>query len=1353
MSNDIDLSVAPYYDDFDETKNYHKILYKPSVPVQVRELNQVQTIFQNQIERFADNVLTRGTIVEGCAFSYYDYYPYVKIKDLQLDGEPVDIGAYPNLFARNSANLVSYILTANTGFESQDPDLNTLFVRYVNSGNTGNLSSYSAADVLTLYDANVSIWQVNVPAGGVGTGFSNTDPVSFLSAMVVDVSSTNTFSNGELVTQVTTGAKAQIVEVNSTAIAGSLVLKVAPRSVDVTNTSLTTAAWTFNTGLNINSNTTNSVANVTQVIGSGATGLVSTDGIGKIQLVVMTDGGSGYDVPPFTVVKPASASADVTNLALLAAQNYKCQLTVASVANSVGSGFAFGVGPGVIYQKGMFLRVNPQVVVVSKYSSAPDQLVVGFDSTESIVDSTMDSTLSDPVSGDSSQAPGADRLKVEPSLVVLSAADAAGNADFYPITGFSLGQPFLQNRTTAYSVLGDEMARRTKETSGDFVLDPFLMATKSASDPTDQATEFRVLVDPGHAYISGHRIRTFTNDAVPVRQGTDLVSSPGTVVSLNYGSYVVVKELGGIFQFTTGDVVSLRSAAGSFLSNSANTILPIANVGSQLGTARARSLELVSGTSGSPDAQYRLYLFDVNMAQGQNFRSVRSIVYNGSSYSGIADVVTGTDPTTGAAVATLQDAGNSRMAFGIGVAAVASTSNSSFQYRKISSATANTQGKLTVTLTGTETHPYVAPSSLGSTAMQDVILVPAANGTSANLTGSFNLSTSSNVVSVSGGTVSSLSPGDWVMGWTNSTSSDVRRITATVNSTAVQVDRVWSAANTTSNLAIFFPTDVPVPVWNRSGRTISVDASGQVLTVDLGVSLVANVAAQVVHSVLVSTASPVTKTSNRNSLVKLNLANNSAGTKGPWPLGVPDIYRLKGVFMSSNVSTVNVNSQDVTNQFYIDHAQNPDYYDVGYLFLKPRSSLALTNTSALLVEFDNFTVSANGFAVRDSYQTNDSLSWANLQLGTSINTLEIPEMHDSTGHDWDLIETVDFRPYVANTANVTSNVSLVTINPSASAPATRFGNTADPTAVRRFPIPGSAFVSDVVSYAGRVDRVVVGADGLIRSLEGKPDIRTLAPPPQPTASMTVNLVYVPAYPSIPTQKANDLASILDKKIANELYSNRRVAEHTVTVPSLSEADVARFQPVGYTMENIAELDRRIQALEYYQELSLLEANLSSMAIPSSVSPTINRFKFGYLADNFSSTGYTDVANPEYEASFLNQEVVPRHHLTNLEFDFNLANVATAAAVSGRLLALPWSDYVLVQQLSATSNATPVANVVHPPAVRYHGTLTAGAVAVGVIAVVPTTPASTNSGGGTGGGAFGGGKTPVNMGAGTHLDVK
>ena len=59
------MGGVPYYDDFDQQKKFLKMLFKPGLPVQARELTQAQTILQNQIERFGSYVFRNGSVVLG----------------------------------------------------------------------------------------------------------------------------------------------------------------------------------------------------------------------------------------------------------------------------------------------------------------------------------------------------------------------------------------------------------------------------------------------------------------------------------------------------------------------------------------------------------------------------------------------------------------------------------------------------------------------------------------------------------------------------------------------------------------------------------------------------------------------------------------------------------------------------------------------------------------------------------------------------------------------------------------------------------------------------------------------------------------------------------------------------------------------------------------------------------------------------------------------------------------------------------------------------------------------------------------------------------------------------------------
>ena len=60
---------SPYFNDFDETKDFYNILFRPGFAVQARELAQLQTVLQKQIQRFGDHVFKNGSIVQGAQLS------------------------------------------------------------------------------------------------------------------------------------------------------------------------------------------------------------------------------------------------------------------------------------------------------------------------------------------------------------------------------------------------------------------------------------------------------------------------------------------------------------------------------------------------------------------------------------------------------------------------------------------------------------------------------------------------------------------------------------------------------------------------------------------------------------------------------------------------------------------------------------------------------------------------------------------------------------------------------------------------------------------------------------------------------------------------------------------------------------------------------------------------------------------------------------------------------------------------------------------------------------------------------------------------------------------------------------
>jgi hypothetical protein len=73
-------SNSPYFDDFDQTKKFYRILFRPGRAVQARELTQVQTILQNQIEQFGKNVYKNGSKISG-GEPFFLTGNYIKIQE------------------------------------------------------------------------------------------------------------------------------------------------------------------------------------------------------------------------------------------------------------------------------------------------------------------------------------------------------------------------------------------------------------------------------------------------------------------------------------------------------------------------------------------------------------------------------------------------------------------------------------------------------------------------------------------------------------------------------------------------------------------------------------------------------------------------------------------------------------------------------------------------------------------------------------------------------------------------------------------------------------------------------------------------------------------------------------------------------------------------------------------------------------------------------------------------------------------------------------------------------------------------------------------------------------------------
>lgn len=158
----LNFNVDPYYDDFDGTKNFHRILFKPGVAVQARELTQAQTILQNQITSFADNIFKQNSPVTGGQVTTNFEVKYVKIQS-SFQSITIDIEQFQNKLIRNANGTVvaRVITTAVATGTAGEGDPATLIVSY----KTG--TEFTDNDII--YDAESNLTCQAMPSEAVGT--------------------------------------------------------------------------------------------------------------------------------------------------------------------------------------------------------------------------------------------------------------------------------------------------------------------------------------------------------------------------------------------------------------------------------------------------------------------------------------------------------------------------------------------------------------------------------------------------------------------------------------------------------------------------------------------------------------------------------------------------------------------------------------------------------------------------------------------------------------------------------------------------------------------------------------------------------------------------------------------------------------------------------------------------------------------------------------------------------------------------------------------------------------------------------------------------------------------------------
>lgn len=385
MGINTNLNIAPYFDDFDETKQFNRILFKPAYAVQARELTQLQTILQKQVERFGTNIYKEGTIISGVNITERPDIRYVKLNDQTNFSDPTiyDPSDTTKYYAvGETSGLRAEILKGQNGFQTQAPNLKTFYIKYLNSN-------------------------------------------------VVSGSEVQEFIQGEFLT------------------------------------------------------------------------IEDQDGVS----VSTTVGGSTSTL----------------------------KITVSTTTNHVGPSYGVSVEEGIIYQKGHFIYVEPQFIVISKYSNEPNNISVGFDVEESIINANQESSLLDNAQGyNNENAPGADRLKLRP--VLTSYTSSTTPEDFFALMKFESGEPIMVRDVTEFNSIAKEMARRTYEESGNYVANG-MEVTLEQNQVGYGGSVTHAVVAPGKAYVFGYEIKNVSERRLPIDLVTEKQTKTDQIAGVDYGAY------------------------------------------------------------------------------------------------------------------------------------------------------------------------------------------------------------------------------------------------------------------------------------------------------------------------------------------------------------------------------------------------------------------------------------------------------------------------------------------------------------------------------------------------------------------------------------------------------------------------------------------------------------------------------------------------------------------------------------------------------------------------------------------------------------------------------------------------
>ena len=871
------------------------------------------------------------------------------------------------------------------------------------------------------------------------------------------------------------------------------------------------------------------------------------------------------------------------------------ELLVAAT-DATGTGSIAALSDGVYYINGYFVNVYYKFVAVAKYvnngSAREDQPTVklGIVWSESIVTSSEDESLLDNSQGTPNYAaPGADRYKIDTDFQVVSFTTPP--TKFVELISINEGLSTISQNQPNYNEIEKELARRTYEESGNYVVNDFKVSIReersnmlgawtastsyligdviqntylgvsynyvcitsgvSGSLVPALVPEFVHIADGSvywefteNFYINDglYNVADDSKYIVEIAGGTAFVkgfeySSNGLLRMTNDKSRDFKRVNSAIISVNDGSFVSVKnvfsipSPLGSdFISvdlYNQYTGTPGTAAGTKVGTAFARWMEHDSAT-----ANFRLYIYDITMLNSYTFeRDCKQVFYNNATGNDFTcDIIPITYQISGSITAAGTTVTGTGTLFTVDLRVGDYITVDSTNYFRVTAIANNNSFTIATSLTTTGSVLSIVISSITNRTNSALVSLPHSYIRKVKSDDDATIDTQYTITR-SLGTITSNVSGRIDMILTN------------------PIETFAPTANATSYLFVNNATGaIQLPSSYTINSAVSVYANG-----------LSNSTSYTVFASVIKTATQRMKTLNTTTL---DFTTSTTAKAALISLGKADCYRILSIKQApafGTITTGNLATLDVSKLFAFDSGQRPLFYDLGSIV---RTNKQVEISGSIRVVFEYFSHSVGDYFNVDSYE--------NVVPYSDINTI--------------LRDTLDFRPskndngigFVNGTSGILKS--------------------------------GYDISADYSYYIPRIDILVVTSDKNITIVQGIPgDIATV--PAVPDNAMLLYIIGNTPYSSYPSKS---------------------------TV--LSPIDNKRF-----TMKDINKLEKRISTLEYYTTLSMVEQSTNNFAITDGLGNDM--YKNGFLIESFNDHGVGDVINYDYSC-FINSSTKQLYPLIN-----------------------------------------------------------------------------------------------------------